>query len=59
MKKLILSIALILMNLTTPISAYEIDSIPDYDGAAYVEIHDNEPEFDAKDMNKKDRKSVV
>ena len=53
MKKLILSIALIFASLTTPISAYEIDSIPAYDGTAYVEIHDSEPIFDSKDMNKK------
>ena len=53
MRKFIISMFIVLSTLITPISAYEIDSIPDYDGAAYVEIHDNEPEFDAKDMNKK------
>lgn len=53
MKKLILSIAILLSSFIMPIQAYEIDSIPDYDGKPYVEIHNNEPEFSSKDMNTK------
>lgn len=53
MKKLILSMVIILSTLITPISAYEIDEIPEYNGSPYIEIHDSVPEFDSKDMNKK------
>lgn len=53
MRKIILSIALIFATLITPISAYEIDDIPEYNGSPYIEIHDNEPQFNSKDMNKK------
>lgn len=53
MRKIILSIALIFATLITPISAYEIDDIPEYNGNPYIEIHDNEPQFNSKDMNKK------
>ena len=53
MKNLILSIVVILSTLITPISAYELDNIPEYNGTPYVEIHDNEPQFNSSDMNKK------
>lgn len=53
MRKIILSIVLIFATLITPISAYEIDDIPEYNGNPYIEIHDNEPQFNSKDMNKK------
>ena len=53
MKNLILSIVVILSTLITPISAYELDDIPEYNGTPYVEIHDNEPQFNSSDMNKK------
>ena len=53
MKKFILSIVVILSTLITPISAYELDDIPEYNGTPYVKIHDNEPQFDSRDMNKK------
>ncbi len=53
MRKIILSIALIFATLITPISAYEIDDIPEYNGSPYIEIHDNDPQFNSKDMNKK------
>lgn len=53
MKKFILSIVVILSTLITPISAYELDDIPEYNGMPYVKIHDNEPQFNSSDMNKK------
>ena len=53
MRKFIVSMFIILSTLITPISAYEIDEIPEYSGNPYVEIHDNEPVFSSKDMNKK------
>lgn len=53
MKNLILSFVILLSSFTMPIQAYEIDSIPDYEGTPYVEIHNNEPEFNSKDMNTK------
>ena len=53
MKKFILSIVVILSTLITPISAYELDDIPEYNGTPYVKIHDNEPQFNSSDMNKK------
>ena len=53
MRKIILSIVLIFATLITPISAYEIDDIPEYNGSPYIEIHDNEPQFNSKDMNNK------
>ena len=53
MKNLILSIVVILSTLITPISAYELGDIPEYNGTPYVEIHDNEPQFNSSDMNKK------
>ena len=40
-------------TLITPVSAYELDDIPQYNGTPYVEIHDNEPQFNSSDMNKK------
>ena len=53
MRKFILSIVVILSTLITPISAYELDDIPEYYGTPYVKIHDNEPQFNSSDMNKK------
>ena len=53
MRKIILSITLIFATLITPITAYEIGDIPEYNGSPYIEIHDNEPQFNSKDMNKK------
>lgn len=53
MRKFIISMFIVLSTLITPISAYEIDEIPEYSGNPYVEIHDNEPVFSSKDMNTK------
>ena len=53
MRKIIISMFIVLSTLITPISAYEIDEIPEYSGNPYVEIHDNEPIFSSKDMNTK------
>lgn len=53
MRKFIISMFIVLSTLITPISAYEIDEIPEYSGNPYVEIHDNVPIFSSKDMNTK------
>ena len=53
MRKIIISMFIVLSTLITPISAYEIDEIPEYSGNPYVEIHDNVPIFSSKDMNTK------
>ena len=53
MRKFIISMFIVLSTLITPILAYEIDEIPEYNGNPYVEIHDNEPVFSSKDMNTK------
>lgn len=53
MRKFIISMFIVLSTLITPISAYEIEEIPEYSGNPYVEIHDNEPIFSSKDMNTK------
>ena len=42
MRKFIISMFIVLSTLITPISAYEIDEIPEYSGNPYVEIHKSE-----------------
>ena len=45
MRKIIISMFIVLSTLITPISAYEIDEIPEFSGNPYVEIHHNVPIF--------------
>lgn len=53
MKKILFSITFLLASLIYPIQAQDLDSIPPYVDSPYVQIHNNQPEFDSRDMNKK------
>ena len=53
MKKILFSITFLLASLIYPIQAQDLDSIPPYTDSPYVQIHNNQPEFDSRDMNKK------
>lgn len=53
MKKILFSITFLLASLIYPIQAQDLDSIPPYTDSPYVQINNNQPEFDSQDMNKK------